>query len=42
MAGNGIGNLARSIMGIVFIFAGIAKGMDLNFFYYVLKTFPLE
>src|SRR3972149_5991763 len=41
MAGNGIGNIARSIMGVVFIFAGVAKGMELNFFFYVLKTFPL-
>jgi len=41
MAGKGIGNIARIIMGLVFIVAGVAKAMDLNFFYYVLKTFPL-
>ena len=41
MAGKGIGNTARIIMGVVFIFAGFAKGMELNFFFYVLKTFPL-
>lgn len=41
MAGSGIGKVARIIIGLVFIVAGAAKGMDLNFFYYVLKTFPL-
>ncbi len=41
MPGKVIGNVARIIMGLVFIVAGAAKAMDLNFFYYVLKTFPL-
>lgn len=41
MAGTGIGKVARIIIGLVFIVAGVAKAMDLNFFYYVLKTFPL-
>ena len=41
MAGTGIGKVARIIIGFVFIVAGVAKAMDLNFFYYVLKTFPL-
>lgn len=41
MAGTGIGRVARLIIGLVFIVAGAAKGMDLNFFFYVLKTFPL-
>lgn len=41
MAGTGIGKVARIIIGLVFIVAGAAKAMDLNFFYYVLKTFPL-
>lgn len=41
MAGTGIGRVARLIIGLVFIVAGVAKGMDLNFFFYVLKTFPL-
>ncbi len=41
MAGSGIGKIARIIIGLVFIVAGVAKAMDLNFFYYVLKTFPL-
>ncbi len=41
MPGKVIGNVARMIMGLVFIVAGVAKAMDLNFFYYVLKTFPL-
>src|SRR3970282_2105046 len=41
MAGKGIGKIARIIIGLVFIVAGAAKAMDLNFFYYVLKTFPL-
>jgi methylamine utilization protein MauE len=41
MAGSGIGKVARIIIGLVFIVAGAAKAMDLNFFYYVLKTFPL-
>lgn len=41
MAGTGIGKIARIIIGLVFIVAGVAKALDLNFFYYVLKTFPL-
>ncbi|MCI0329638.1 MAG: DoxX family membrane protein [candidate division Zixibacteria bacterium] len=41
MPGTGIGKFARIIIGLVFILAGVAKAMDLNFFYYVLKTFPL-
>lgn len=41
MPGKVVGNIARIIMGLVFILAGVAKAMDLNFFYYVLKTFPL-
>ena len=41
MAGTGIGKVARILIGVVFIVAGVAKAMDLNFFYYVLKTFPL-
>ncbi|MCI0595532.1 MAG: DoxX family membrane protein, partial [candidate division Zixibacteria bacterium] len=41
MAGTGIGKIARIIIGLVFIVAGVAKAMDLNFFFYVLKTFPL-
>ncbi len=41
MPGTGIGKIARIIIGLVFIVAGAAKAMDLNFFYYVLKTFPL-
>ncbi len=36
-----LGNAARIIIGLVFIVAGVAKGIDLFFFYYVLKTFPL-
>jgi len=36
-----LGAVARIILGLVFIVAGVAKAIDLNYFYYQLKAYPL-
>ncbi len=36
-----VGAISRIILGLVFIVAGVAKAIDLNYFYYQLKAYPL-